>query len=235
MEAIEETSTNTKYKQILSLFDLCWFRHLILFSPPPSPQPARDIIKPSPLPQQLPRHRRTRSYDTNPSFLSPPIWPPRLPTIVSGKETLPIQTNQTAQTSIMNPAYEHEGHPATHLQNSSTKERMRKHKRQSKSMSELELEELKGLMDLGFSFSDIEENLDSRLARIVPGLRRSGGEGEVEVEVVRRPYLSEAWAVRDEVERKRLLRDWRVLKNGDEEDVKEHLRRWAHAVATTIK
>lgn len=101
-------------------------------------------------------------------------------------------------------------------------------------MSELELEELKGLMDLGFNFSDTEVERDPRIADIVPGLRkRRTSEGGVKV--ARRPYLSEAWRSRDEEERRMVLRDWSVLAKGDERDVKEQLRRWAHIVASTVR
>ncbi|KAG6400542.1 hypothetical protein SASPL_137382 [Salvia splendens] len=51
----------------------------------------------------------------------------------------------------------------------------------SKSLTELEVEELKGFMDLGFVFSDKDRDSNSRLASIIPGLigkgevRRGGG------------------------------------------------------------
>lgn len=105
--------------------------------------------------------------------------------------------------------------------------------RLSRSMSELELEELKGLTDLGFNFSDTEVERDPKIADIVPGLRKRRSEGEVKV--ARRPYLSEAWRFIDEEERRRVLRDWSVLTNGDERHVKEQLRRWAHMVASTVR
>lgn len=105
--------------------------------------------------------------------------------------------------------------------------------RPSRSVSELELEELKGLMDLGFNFSDTEVERDPKIADIVPGLRKRRSEGEVEV--ARQPYLSEAWRFIDGEERRRVLRDWSVLTNGDENHVKEQLRRWAHVVASTVR
>ncbi|KAK7265997.1 hypothetical protein RIF29_18635 [Crotalaria pallida] len=45
----------------------------------------------------------------------------------------------------------------------------RKKRRGSKSLSDLEFEELKGFVDLGFVFS--EEDKDSSLATIIPGLQ----------------------------------------------------------------
>jgi Protein of unknown function (DUF1685) len=114
------------------------------------------------------------------------------------------------------------------------RKRSSKNRLARRSMSELELEELRGLMDLGFDFSDTEVEEDPRIADIVPGLRkRRISEGEVKV--ARQPYLSEAWRFRDEEERSRVLRDWSVLANGDESDVKEQLRRWAHVVASNVR
>jgi Protein of unknown function (DUF1685) len=114
------------------------------------------------------------------------------------------------------------------------RKRSTKNRLARRSMSELELEELKGLMDLGFNFSDTEAEKDPRITNIVPGLRqRRVSDGEVKV--AKQPYLSEVWRFRDEAERRRVLRDWRVLANGDERDVKEQLRRWAHVVASTVR
>ncbi|KAL5078496.1 hypothetical protein RYX36_006917, partial [Vicia faba] len=70
-------------------------------------------------------------------------------------------------------------------------------KRESKSLSDLEFEELKGFMDLGFVFS--EEDKDSNLVSIIPGLQRFGKKDEEQEEdvcdesMIQRPYLSEDW------------------------------------------
>ncbi|KAL5053768.1 hypothetical protein RYX36_034450, partial [Vicia faba] len=72
-----------------------------------------------------------------------------------------------------------------------------KKKKESKSVSELELEELRGFMDLGFVFS--EEDKNSNLVSIIPGLRRLGKKDEEQEEdvcdesMIQRPYLYEAW------------------------------------------
>ncbi|KAI4371782.1 hypothetical protein MLD38_010091 [Melastoma candidum] len=130
------------------------------------------------------------------------------------------------------------------------KERRRLVKRKgtvSKSLSELEFEEVKGFMDLGFVFS--EEDKDSRLAEIIPGLHRLGTsvaeeEGEVErqgrdMAVVPRPYLSESWEwweqQRKDGERGQVLAQWEVPVSGDESDIKRNLRMWAHNVASTVR
>ncbi|XP_075478267.1 uncharacterized protein LOC142519211 [Primulina tabacum] len=106
-----------------------------------------------------------------------------------------------------------------------------------KSLSELEFEELKGFMDLGFVFSD--EDKDSRLVSIIPGLQRLGinraeesGKGLGNVSVPR-PYLSEAWDFLED--EKSPLMDWRIPAFGDEMELKDHLRYWAHTVASTVR
>ena len=109
---------------------------------------------------------------------------------------------------------------------------------------ELEFEEVKGLRDLGFTFSDAE--VDAELASIVPGLRRkrfeeenratasapaaprdapsssSSAPPEETAQAPRRPYLSEAWDDdEEEAEVRRALRNWRIPPPGDGNDLKE--------------
>ncbi|MQL90442.1 hypothetical protein Taro_023024 [Colocasia esculenta] len=124
---------------------------------------------------------------------------------------------------------------------------------QSKSLSELEFKELKGFMDLGFTFPEAAES-DQRLLSIVPGLRRrasseepvaeaeEGEGGGPEEPAIARPYLSEAWnLVADYQERRgssahdHLLRNWRVPAAGEGIDMKDHLRSWAHTVASAVR
>lgn len=92
--------------------------------------------------------------------------------------------------------------------------------RRSKSEEELELEELK---ELKICDSDEVER------DIVPGLREKV---KVKVKTKTRRYSSD-WSPIDEEERRRVLGDWSVLTKGDDRDVKEQLRRWAHVVAST--
>ncbi|CAL0306467.1 unnamed protein product [Lupinus luteus] len=116
----------------------------------------------------------------------------------------------------------------------------RRKRRGSKSLSDLEFEELKGFMDLGFVFTD--EDKDSSLASIIPGLQRLGKKNE-EVEdsndndsLVPRPYLSEAWEVIDERKKKENpLMNWKVPSISNETDMKDSLRLWAHTVASTVR
>ncbi|CAN1230159.1 hypothetical protein LINGRAPRIM_LOCUS1439 [Linum grandiflorum] len=109
----------------------------------------------------------------------------------------------------------------------------------SKSLTALEIEELKGFMDLGFVFSEKDTDF-SRLVSILPGLQRLG---KTETSVVarrpppERPYLSEAWAVKEEQEKKKISSpstNWKVPMRDDVE-MKVRLRLWAHSVASTLR
>lgn len=123
--------------------------------------------------------------------------------------------------------------------------RKKKSKNRTKSLSELEFEELKGFMDLGFEFSDKDK--DSNLVTIIPGLRRLGRENdemgfEENESGVARPHLSEAWAVLDEKKKmegkkKNTLKSWRIDTDhfGNEMEIKDQLKLWAHSVASTVR
>ncbi|ERN12187.1 hypothetical protein AMTR_s00034p00131640 [Amborella trichopoda] len=109
----------------------------------------------------------------------------------------------------------------------------------SKSLSELEIDELKGFMDLGFVFN--KEDLSPRTMSVIPGLQRLGEEEkyreeeeeeEAENEQVRRPYLSEAWLIRRPDSPLLNLRMPPPTAAGTE--MKRHLRSWARTVASVI-
>jgi hypothetical protein len=135
--------------------------------------------------------------------------PPELQTVLSGKQVLAF-------------SIEEEG----------VKKRASERKRRKlvspKSLLDLEFEELKGFMDLGFVFS--EEEKDSRLVSIIPCLQRLGrkGGGEINETLVSRPYLSETWDVLG-------LENWKILALGNEMDMKDQLRCWANTVASTVR
>ncbi|CAN1230153.1 hypothetical protein LINGRAPRIM_LOCUS1439 [Linum grandiflorum] len=109
----------------------------------------------------------------------------------------------------------------------------------SKSLTALEIEELKGFMDLGFVFSEKDTDF-SRLVSILPGLQRLGKTETSVVAVPERPYLSEAWAVKEEQEKKKISSpstNWKVpiVSIGSDVELKDSLRMWAHSVASTVR
>ncbi|KAJ8527797.1 hypothetical protein K7X08_015248 [Anisodus acutangulus] len=113
-----------------------------------------------------------------------------------------------------------------------------------RSSSDLELEELKGFLDLGFEFS--EEDKNSRLVTIVPGLQKWGNK-VVDQEVVenstskkrdiivQRPYLSEAWEILEKRKMIRKLVKWRFPAMHNEINMKDNLKFWAQTVASTFR
>ncbi|KAI9152766.1 hypothetical protein LWI28_000768 [Acer negundo] len=127
-----------------------------------------------------------------------------------------------------------------------------------RSFCDLELEEVKGFMDLGFIFK--KEDLSPRMMSVVPGLQRVGlyknkhnpelefdeasheiinddggdddeNEQEEYEKSIMRPYLSEAWLIKRPDSPLLNLRMPRVSASAD---MKKHLRFWAKTVASTV-
>ncbi|KAH7857368.1 hypothetical protein Vadar_011919 [Vaccinium darrowii] len=118
--------------------------------------------------------------------------------------------------------------------------RRRKKKGIAKSFSDLEFEELKGFMDLGFVFS--EEDVNSSLVEIIPGLQIMEKKEDVKSEEtccgkssVQRPYLSEAWEVLDTRKTENPFMNWRIPDLGNEIRMKDSLKLWAQTVASTVR
>lgn len=175
------------------------------------------------------------------------LFTPKLQTIFSGKEPKDFEEDSRAEREF------HEIPIAT--KGSSLKGNIgnrRKKKGFSKSLSDLEYQELKGFMDLGFVFS--EEDKDSNLASIIPGLQRLGQQSEGNIDIsaflddkksnnnaerlaVARPYLSESWEVLEKKRRENCLMNWKVPASvsNSEIDMKDYLRSWAHSVASTFR
>lgn len=267
---------------LLALFDFFWFRHHVLLdSPLPAiPLPASDTDLAAAASggescstgaPHMPRHksalRRSLSDEAALASASDSALlahrPLKLQTILSGKPTLEEEEAEHREVAAQSRGgaekLEARGDEKGH------RERKRRHRERrrttrgtsqdghSKSLSELEFEELKGFMDLGFNFSEVAES-DQRLLSIVPGLRRRAsseegvakeaeeGEGSADESAISRPYLSEAWdVVAEHQERRRshahdhLLRNWKVPAAGEGVDMKDHLRSWAHTVASAVQ
>ena len=215
-------------EEILPLFDLFWFQRAI-FS---RKQHLKTCFQ-SPVKQVL-KMRSQSEYFLNSKDFPPPETAlnsnQKLETILSGKVT-EFGGNEEGQ-ATKKKKKKLEG-------NEDKIRRKKKGKGLSKSLSDLEFEELKGFMDLGFVFSEEDKN-DSNLGSIIPGLHRLGPkkteEKRSENGVLRRPYLSEAWKAIEEENEKMILMKWRVPSLGATEmDIKHHLKFWAHTVASTVR
>lgn len=227
-------------EEVLQLFDSYWFERGILSKsivslPQPSTNPAPEIQEEIQEPKisRLPTlHVRSQSdqflgYGTSfcSGSFSPDavMTPQRLQTVHSGKED--TEFSEEVETPVKKRGSEGK----------------RKKLGRTKSLSELEFQELKGFMDLGFVFS--EEDKDSRLVSIIPGLqrlgRKSSEDGEEQEEpketLVSRPYLSEAWDVLNLKKVEFPMMNWKIPAPGNEMEIKDQLRFWAHTVASTVR
>lgn len=123
-----------------------------------------------------------------------------------------------------------------------------------KSLSELEVEEVKGFMDLGFRFDT--QHLCPRMMTVVPGLQRLGScnnmsqkqmfddkilmefkkdddhDSQENMERIMRPYLSEAWLIRRPDSP---LLNLKIPRASAANDMKKHLKHWARTVAAVIQ
>ncbi|TKY71870.1 hypothetical protein E2542_SST00603 [Spatholobus suberectus] len=210
---------------VLKLFDSFWFGHQNLKEHTSSSTPTsshensdHQIKEPSEEPmlsriqsahsRSMSDHLSSMTCFKDDSLSPDSVFSPKLQTILSGKDV----TDTEAQHGV--------------LPKKNTTRRERRKKRQSKSLSDLEFEEVKGFMDLGFVFS--EEDKDSSLASIIPGLQRLGKSDEEEEDsdesAVQRPYLSEAWKIRERRKKKNPLMNWKIPALNNEIDIKDSLR-----------
>lgn len=231
-------------EELLNLFDSHWFQSQILkpqhpFSTkPPILESTEQILEQSPKISRTPTFmvrsqsdqclssigcafEKSQSQPQSPSPKSVLIEA-KLQPILSGKEYSEFQFSSEA------------------ADKNRDNFRRRKKNKNSKSLSELEFEELKGFMDLGFEFSDKDK--DSNLVTIIPGLKRLGRENEMGFDEsgISRPHLSEAWDVWEEKKKleerkKNPLKSWKINSDfGNEMEIKDKLKFWAHAVASTV-
>ena len=142
---------------------------------------------------------------------------------------------------------------SAYLSNSGSVMRLQK-SMSCKTLSELEVEEVKGFIDLGFKFN--KTNLSPRMMSVLPGLQRLGchenkqkdavkadadevlrddeieEEGEEKRSGVLRPYLSEAWLIKRPDSP---LLNLRIPRVSAAADMKKHLKCWARTVASVIQ
>lgn len=227
---------------VISLFDSCWFGHKSFIKHSTKSNISEEILsmhtnqedssEPKILkqPSILIRSKSDQlssmtSFNSDCSSPTSVLVAHHLQTILSGKEVREDALQEKWLNSL------HTKLPKKVIGGG----RRRKLRSTSKSLSDLEFEELKGFMDLGFVFS--EEDKDSSLVDIIPGLQRLGekNNGQYDEHAVTRPYLSEAWEVMEEEKRIDALNNWRVPAPENEIDMKDSLKWWAHTVASAVK
>jgi len=230
-------------EEILKLFDACWFgfqnlkEHSSSSISTISHENQHHQIQEKPMLSRIKtKHTRSMSdqLNTMTSFkhdsMSPNsvLFQPQLQTILSGKDVTDFNTEAVKQTQTQ-----------LQLQDVPNKNITRNGRRKSgsKSLSDLEFEEVKGFMDLGFVFS--EEDKDTSLVSIIPGLQRLGKNGEEEdasdVSAIQRPYLSEAWEVQKRRKKEKPVMKWKIPAPTNEVDMKYSLKCWAQTVASTVR
>ncbi|KAJ8753476.1 hypothetical protein K2173_019875 [Erythroxylum novogranatense] len=236
---------------VLSLFDSYWFEQPLFTKKPPLLPLLHDDSETNPIHEShvqgnsskpevfsfLPTTRHVRSLSdhnlssetsfTSDSFSPSSVpSPPKLQTVPSGEEIMEFEFREKVK-------HEEMMETLTLKKKVNGKRKSSAKRGLSKSLSDLEFEELKGFMDLGFVFS--EEDKDSSLVSIIPGLQSLGRKVDREkIDEVQRPYLSEAWHTRKK-EKENPLVNWRIPDLGSEMDMKAHLRSWAHTVASTVR
>ncbi|GAU35469.1 hypothetical protein TSUD_384240 [Trifolium subterraneum] len=220
-------------EEILKLFDTCWFGHQNSSTSTSSHENQHHKIneKSSKLSRIQTNHTRSMSDQLNmTSFkhdsMSPNsvVFQPNLQTILSGIDVTDYYTEAEKQAQL-------------HVLPKKNIIKNGRRTRESKSLSDLEFEEVKGFMDLGFVFS--EEDKDTNLVTIIPGLQRLGKNGEKQEEedcsAIQRPYLSEAWEIQERRKEEKPLMKWKIPAPTNEVDMKYSLKCWAHTVASTVK
>ncbi|KAI3742852.1 hypothetical protein L1987_60548 [Smallanthus sonchifolius] len=239
-------------ESVINLYDSCWFNHEILKNNRnvSCAKTSKPDLKYSSLRSIL---VRSQSEDVGNSFNYGSFSPNSvLKTIPSGKLDFTPHKQEHEQEQVVE---DQESEAAKKDDQMEMKMQMKKKKKKkkkrrpggtSKSLSDLEFEELKGFMDMGFVFS--EQDKDSRLVEIIPGLQRLGhaddvdddddddDDGDDDDDDERRPYLSEAWEDMDrKLKKEAPIMKWEIPVVRDEIDMKDNLKLWAHTVASYVR
>lgn len=242
-------------EQVLKLLDSYWFETTIFTNKTPlkSHHPTVDdpisqtkVVEVLPLDTKLPlvptldvRSYSDQNLDSTENVWSHSLSPHSVLTMQKLRTEFSVVSSRTDEKEDINTKKK-----LRHSHRRRRRLRLSKGKA-SMSLSELEFMELKGFMDLGFVFS--EEDKDSRLVSLIPGLQRLGREDaeeegdeeqhniDDETVISNQPYLSEAWGVFDQREVRNPLLNWRIPIQGNEIDMKHNLKFWAHTVASYVR
>lgn len=254
---------------LLGAMDHLWFHHVILFSEPSSLKPllsaaASKSLSSSSINSQTSSisEEETTFLDVNTSTTTE--QDNQFDEREFKQETKPTETERERRPRRLNlidcKSRSHSTSPSSqkrskNLMRNNDRGGIRLQKTMScKSLCELELEEVKGFMDLGFRFS--KDHLSKRMMSLIPGLQRlepfkiedknilkpeeviavvvddDRTEDEKERCHIVRPYLSEAWLIKRPDSP---LLNLRIPRVSTAADMKKHLMYWAKTVASAIQ
>ncbi|KAI9076879.1 hypothetical protein K1719_041183 [Acacia pycnantha] len=214
-----------KAEYVLELYDSFWFKHSII----------RGIKHSSSPPTSL-DHQQIKDEPSDLKLLN-------IPVVVEdfmSDNSLKLPESFSPNSVLLNHSSSHpfstkkdltEDSKPMILPNRKRSNKMGKHK----SVAELEMEEVEGFMDLGFVFT--EEDRHSRLASIVPGLKRMWKEEEDDdTEIIHeRPYLSETWEFVEWKKKVEKPLNWTIPEDmSNEVRMKHNLKLWAQTVASLV-
>ncbi|XP_062117176.1 uncharacterized protein LOC133831030 [Humulus lupulus] len=263
-------ATYNHYCSLIGAMDRLWFHQIILLSQPVST--PQSTSKSSSVEDEkvedissdfLHNSNSSNSSDSSNSLLPPKDDDegdkekiiskkkrPKRSRFVAGSRIMMIRSHSSSPSSTKN----RQSCPSP----TSTITRVLEKSMSCKSLGELELEELKGFMDLGFIFK--KEHVSPRMVNLLPGLQRleqvyknkyssshkveqvqakeideeqerEQEEEEDQERGVIRPYLSEAWLIKRPSSP---LLSLRVPRATAAADMKKHLKFWARTVASEI-
>ncbi|KAG5582969.1 hypothetical protein H5410_053596 [Solanum commersonii] len=206
---------------LLGIMDQLWFHQIILFSITPSISFLKNLENPLPIQDSL------TSVESE---------------IILLQDVCEKEEDNEKERSTRNMS--HSLSPKKYSRNRVLEKTLSNYK----SLGDLELEELRGFMDLGFIFR--KEHISKRMINVIPGLQRleieisedeekicenskaivTEGEEDDKREIAR-PYLSEAWLIKRP---NSPLLNMRIPRISAASDMKKHLRYWAKTVATVV-
>lgn len=255
--SVSSLSSMANYYSIclVGAMDRLWFHQIILFSETVSDQKNPETSKPNSVSLAY-SSLLDEGVSSDISLLADEAIlsdsSPSSPTDDSNNEDTEKKTSQKEKPTRLNRS--HSSSPSTQkrpkrLRNSGADAIRRLQKSMScKTLGDLELEEVKGFMDLGFIFK--KEHLSPRMMSVVPGLQRLAHKNKQsskltnDAEVAKddeteegkekrvvRPYLSEAWLINRPDSP---LLNLKIPTASTVDDMKKHIKLWARTVASVI-
>lgn len=226
---------------LVGAMDRLWFQQIILFPDPFSPY--------FPLEPKQPLSESTTTSSSSSSLSLSSVADQEIPALDDPKKEEKQLKKRSRRGNL---SRSHSPSQSTHKHQRINHQCKLQKSTSCRSLKDLELEEVKGFMDLGFVFT--KEHLNARMISVIPGLLRLGfsrtkrihnevnvdadqlsKDDDIEQEEKRgviRPYLSEAWLIKRPDSP---LLNLRVPRVSAAADMKKHLKFWARTVAYVVQ